>query len=303
MTMQGRKFGLGQGVEARRGRAIRHRTGPLHVRRCRARRIARLFRALPVAHAEFSFSDLETARSDAGRAGDLHGRGFRRLRRSAVPRRRSTTATARKPALKPYPVMATGTVDHVGDIVAMAVADSLLAGARRGRGDRRRMARTADRRRYGGGDPSRRSAGLRGRARQRLLRHVHRRRGEDGRSVRSRGAAGEDPHRQSARRRQLHGGALRARRIRCGGRQVHAACAEPGRAWPAGRGRRHDHENAAGQAARADQRRRRRLRHQDLRLSRISARCWRRRGAWANRSPGSPTAPSISSATRRAATM
>ena len=47
-------------------------------------------------------------------------------------------ADGSKTPLKPYPVMAADEAQHVGDIVAMVVADTALRGARRRRTDRRR---------------------------------------------------------------------------------------------------------------------------------------------------------------------
>ena len=65
-----------------------------------------------------------------------------------------------------HPVLAHGKVRHVGDPVAAVVAETLAAGARRGRGDRARHRGAAGGRRHEGGARGRRAQGAR-RARRR----------------------------------------------------------------------------------------------------------------------------------------
>ncbi len=121
--MKPTKFGVGQAV--RRVEDVRLVTGrgsyasdyapegALHA----------VFLRSPHAHAAFSFGDLEAARAMPGVravyvAADFAGLGDLPCLAPVANSDKSTTP------LKPYPVMAIGAAHHVGDMVAMAVAES-----------------------------------------------------------------------------------------------------------------------------------------------------------------------------------
>ena len=177
------------------------------------------------------------------------------------------------------------------------------AGAGEGcrRSHRHRMAAAAARDRRGGGAGAGRGAGLAGPAGQSCLRGGARQPGPDRKGDGGRAAHGVADAGQPAPGHQLSRHPRRHRRIRRGRRPPDADARQPGQSLPA----RHpvrDAQAAAGEDARGDARRRRRVRHQAVHLSRIRA--GRARSADSSRSrwPGSPIAPSISSAMRRAAT-
>ena len=128
----------------------------------------------------------------------------------------------------PHPVLAVDRVRHVGDPVAVVIAETLGAGARRGRADRRRLRRRAGRRRSGRGAEAGRAAGLARRgAGQSLLRLASRRPGR-GRCRDRQGGAGRQarPGQQPARP-ERDGAARRDRRIRPRHRRIHALHDEP----------------------------------------------------------------------------
>ena len=114
----------------------------------------------------------------------------------------------------PHPVLAVGKVRHVGDPVAVVVAETKQAGEGRGRADRHRLPGPA-----GGGLAARcgragRRAGARRCARQHLLRLAYRRQGGGRRRVRQGREGGEArPHQQPADP-ERDGAARRDRRIR-----------------------------------------------------------------------------------------
>ena len=108
--------------------------------------------------------------------------------------------------------------------------------------------------------------------------------------------------RQSARHHQLHGDARGGRRIRRQARSSDADDRQPGQPSPARNHRRHGAEDAAGKDAGDLSRCRRRVRHQAVSVPRICADRGRGEEAAARPSNGPPIAPTISWATRRAAT-
>ena len=144
-------------------------------------------------------------------------------------------------------------------------------GPRRDRGDRRQMDAAA-----GGGRPRQRrqagrAAGLARQARQRAVRRADRRQ-EGNRCRLCQSACGRRSlDRQSARHHQLHGNARRGRRIRRQARSPDADDRQPGQPSPARNPVRHGAEDADGKDAGDLPRRRRRLRHQTVSLSRIRA--------------------------------
>ena len=132
--MSVRKFGAGQSVK--RVEDIRLVTGQGRYASdaCEEARLKAAFVRSPVRPRALLDRRSATLPGHAGRARRLSRP--RILRGSAVclAWRRSRTPMARMTPLKPYPVMADGAVDHVGDIVAMVVADTADRGPGRRRG-------------------------------------------------------------------------------------------------------------------------------------------------------------------------
>jgi carbon-monoxide dehydrogenase large subunit len=122
-TMKPMKFGVGQAVK--RVEDVRFITGrgkytsdyvpegSLHA----------VFLRSPHAHATFSFGDLETARAMPGVKAVYAAADFADL--GALPCYGVVgNSDKSQTPLKPYPVLATGAVQHVGDAVAMVIAES-----------------------------------------------------------------------------------------------------------------------------------------------------------------------------------
>ena len=108
-------------------------------------------------------------------------------------------------------------------------------------------------------------------ARQRAVRRADRRQ-EGGRGgVRQSACGRRSLDRQSARHHQFHGNARRGRRIRRQARSSDADDRQPGQPSPARNPVRHGAEDAAGKDAGDLPRRRRRIRHKTVSLSRIRA--------------------------------
>ena len=171
----------------------------------------------------------------------------------------------------PYPILAKDEVRHVGDAVAFVVADTI---------DQARDAIEAIEVKW---TPLPAVVGVVNavkqgapqvwpdHARQRAVRRADRRQeGDRGRLCQ--GACGRRSiDRQSARHHQLHGDARRGRRIRRQARSSDADDRQPGQPSPARNPVRHGAEDADGKDAGDLPRRRRRLRHQAVSLSRIRA--------------------------------
>ena len=296
--MSVRKFGAGQSVK-RVEDIVSSPAGQLRLRRRRWRRAESRLRAQPLRPRAFLRRRSRRGPRHARRARRLHGQGFRRSRRSALSgagRQRRRLATP----LKPYPVMADGASTTSATSSRMVVAETMRRPATPPRPSRRLGALPAVVDMEAPCGPARRSCSTARPATSPTTRISATRRKTDAVFARRRARRASD--RQSPRRRQLHGAARRARRHRQGDRRGHAGTRQPGRAHHQDAALRHDPEDAGREAARRHQGRRRRLRHQEHDVPRISARRSKPRGGSANRSPGSATAPSISSATRRAET-
>ena len=123
--MQARKFGLGQGLK--RVEDVRFVTGQGRYNSDVAETadLRAVFVRSPIAHAGFTIGDLEAVRAMPGVHAVYTAADFADLGGlpcvAPIP-----NADGSAPAMKPYPVMAAGKVVHVGDIVAMVVADSHL---------------------------------------------------------------------------------------------------------------------------------------------------------------------------------
>ena len=122
------------------------------------------FLRCPHAHAKFAVTDIEGARALPGVHGVFVASDFSALGELPCLAKVPNSDGSMTPA-KPYPVMADEEAHHVGDIVAMAVADTLMAGARRPGSARGGLGGAAGGRRRRGRHSIRRGSGLSGRAR------------------------------------------------------------------------------------------------------------------------------------------
>ena len=180
----------------------------------------------------------------------------------------------------PHPPLAIDRVRHVGDPVAVVIAETLDAGARGRRPVARRLRRGAGRRRPGRGAEAGRAAGLRRGAGQPLLRLASGRPGRGRCRVRQGGADRQARPRQQPPGPQRDGAARRDRRIRPGDRRLHALHDQPEPACDPPVDGRLCAAHPGGQIARRRPRCRRRLRLEDLSLCRRGDRdLGRRQGA------------------------
>ena len=299
--MKPTKFGVGQAVKRVEDVRLVSGRGNYASDAVEGVELSAVFLRSPHGHAKFRIEDIEAARAAPGVRAVFVASDFADLGALPCVAPVSNSDGSNTP-LKPYPVMAANEVHHVGDIVAMAVADT-TSQARDADGiDPGRVGRASGRRRHGKSRPARSAAGLCRRARQCGLRCSYRRQAKNGRHIRGGDAHGPYQNRKSAGGRQLHGAAFGGRRIRSEKRQIYAEHRNSRRARHQGRDRGPDLEDPAGVASRDHPGRRRRFWHQGSRLSGISAGS---RGGQATGTPasaGRAIAASISSATRRAAT-
>ncbi|MGY4452370.1 hypothetical protein ACVWZR_007030 [Bradyrhizobium sp. i1.3.1] len=169
----------------------------------------------------------------------------------------------------PYPILAKDEVRHVGDSIAFVVAETIdqARDAIEAIEVKWRPAAGRDRRRQRGQEG--RAAGLAGQGRQRAVRRLDRRQGGDRSCLCQSACGGRDLHRQSARGRELHGGARGGLRIRRQARSSDADGRQPGQPSPA----RHPLPERAQHPDREDAgdlpRRRRWVRHQAVSVPRI----------------------------------
>ncbi|HYA74821.1 MAG TPA: xanthine dehydrogenase family protein molybdopterin-binding subunit, partial [Roseiarcus sp.] len=121
--MKATKFGMGQGVKRVEDvRLVSGRGSYTSDAPCEDALHAVFLRS-PHAHARFLIEDVEAARAMPGVKGVYVAADFAELGGLAclAPMRNSDSSLT---PLKPYPVMAVDEVAHVGDIVAMVVADT-----------------------------------------------------------------------------------------------------------------------------------------------------------------------------------
>ena len=121
------KFGVGQGVKRVEDvRLIRGR-GNYASDAVDGAELRAVFLRSPYGHARFRIEDLEAARAAPGVRGVFVASDFSNLGPlpclAPVP-----NSDKSKTPLKPYPVMAENEADHVGDIIAMVVADTTHQG-------------------------------------------------------------------------------------------------------------------------------------------------------------------------------
>ena len=198
-------------------------------------------------------------------------------------------------ALPPRPVLADGIVHHVGDPVAFIVAETVQAGARRRRADRRaiRRASVGDRPRDARPTPVSRSSGPTCRTTSCFDWEIGDKAEADAlfaQAARTR----HHPGGQQPRRRLVHGGACRARGIRAGKRPLDAVRQHAGRLA----GEEPDGPPCsapiAGPVPRHHARRGRRLRHEAVPVRRARAHLLRGAQARTARQMGVRTQRSVS---------
>ena len=261
-----------------------------------------MFLRSPYGHARFRIEDLEAARAAPGVRGVFVASDFSNL--GPLPCLASVPNSDKsKTPLKPYPVMATGEADHVGDIIAMVVADTTHQGRDAAEligvswdelpaaVDMEEAIRPGAPLVFAGapgnvaydahlGDKQKTDAAFARASRTVRIKIVNPR--VVANYMEPRAAVGEY---------DSHSGRLTLQRR------------EPGRPCHSGRRRRRNSEDSADPSSRGDPGRRRRLRHQADGLSRISARSGCGAQTRAVGAAGRRIAASISLGTRKAATM
>ena len=201
-----------------------------------------------------------------------------------------------------HPPLALERVRHVGDPVAVVIADTLDTGARSRRAAARRLCRGACRRRSGRGFEAGRAAGLRRGPGQSVLRLAAGRPCRGRCRIRQGSAGGQARPRQQPARPQRDGAARRDRRLRPRHRRLHALHDQPEPACDPPVDGRLCVAHPRGETACRRPRCRRRLRLQDLPLCRRGDRHLGRRTNCGARSNGPPSARKASCPTRMAAT-
>ena len=119
------KFGVGQGVKRVEDVRLVSGRGSYTSDASEGAELRAVFLRSPYGHAKFRIQDLEAARAAPGVRGVFAARDLTNLGPlpcvAAVP-----NSDKSKTPLKPYPVMSESEADHVGDIIAMVVADTAL---------------------------------------------------------------------------------------------------------------------------------------------------------------------------------
>jgi aerobic carbon-monoxide dehydrogenase large subunit len=125
MNMKPTKFGVGQSVKRLEDIRFVSGRGNYASDAVDKAELKAVFLRSPYGHAKFRIEDIEAARAAPGVRAVYVADDFADLGRmpclAAVP-----NADGSKTPLKPYPVMAADETHHVGDIIAMVVADSTL---------------------------------------------------------------------------------------------------------------------------------------------------------------------------------
>ncbi len=169
-----------------------------------------------------------------------------------------------------HPALANGKACHVGDPVAVVIAETLAQARDAAEKVKVDYERAAGGRRSGGGAEARRAANPRRRAEQHHLSVASRRRQSGRGGVQVGQARHQARHRQQSPGAERDRAARRDRRLRFRHRHLHAVEHDAESACGAARHRRLRRHGAGAQAARDRARRRRRLRLEDFHLSRRS---------------------------------
>ena len=130
MNMKPTKFGVGQSVKRVEDIRFVSGRGKYASDAVDKAELKAVFLRSPYGHAKFRIDDIEAARAAPGvqavyLASDFAGVGDLPCLAPVGNSDGSNTP------LKPYPVMASDEAQHVGDIIAMVVADTTASGARR----------------------------------------------------------------------------------------------------------------------------------------------------------------------------
>ena len=121
--MKPTKFGVGQGVKRVEDVRLVSGRGNFASDAVEGAELRAVFLRSPHGHAKFRIEDVEAARAAPGVRAVYVASDFAEL--GALPCvAPMSNADGSETPLKPYPVMAENEVHHVGDIVAMAVADT-----------------------------------------------------------------------------------------------------------------------------------------------------------------------------------
>ena len=125
MNMRPAKFGMGQSVKRVEDIRLVSGRGNYASDAVNNADLKAVFLRSPYGHAKFRIDDIEAARAAPGVRAVYAASDFSDLGGlpclAAVP-----NADGSKTPLKPYPIMAADEAQHVGDIVAMVVADTTL---------------------------------------------------------------------------------------------------------------------------------------------------------------------------------
>ena len=204
----------------------------------------------PHAHAKFAVTDSAGARALPGVHGVFVASDFSALGELPCLAKVPNSDGSMTPA-KPYPVMANEEAHHVGDIVAMAVADTLWQARDALEAlvvDWEALPAAVD---VEAAIQSGAARGLPGRAREYRLRRADRRQGANRRDLREGRPCGAGQGHEPAGGRKLHGAARGDRRIRRRLRSLDPAPRKPGRPPCPEHHRRHS-KSARGEVARRD---------------------------------------------------
>ncbi len=123
--MQPMKFGIGQSVKRVEDVRLVSGRGFYSTDAADTAALRAVFLRSPYGHAKFSISDIDAVRSMPGVRGVFLAADFAELGGLPCLAPVDNSDKSRTP-LKPFPVMSGETVQHVGDIIAMVVADSAL---------------------------------------------------------------------------------------------------------------------------------------------------------------------------------
>ena len=121
------KFGVGQGVKRVEDIRLVSGRGNYTSDASQGAELRAVFLRSPYGHARFRIEDLEAARAAPGVRASMW-RAISAISAPCPALLRFRTPTSRRRRSSHYPVMAANEADHVGDIVAMVVADTTLQG-------------------------------------------------------------------------------------------------------------------------------------------------------------------------------
>ena len=218
--MKPTKFGVGQGVKRVEDVRLVSGRGNYASDAVEGVELRAAFLRSPHGHAKFRIDDIEAARATPGVRAIYVASDFAALGALPCVAPVSNSDGSETP-LKPYPVMAENEVHHVGDIVAMAVADttSQARDAAKSIGSPGKSFPPSSTWKKPSSPERQWSLPARPAMWPTMLISAT---AKNGRRIRGGGPHGPDQDRKSAGGRKLHGAAFGGRRIRSGNRQKHA---------------------------------------------------------------------------------